>query len=98
MEFSIGMHNPALVEIKNRQGFVEFKVLHGLATEQEVRRSVGNCGRDIYDWSFSGFWMDRKKAVERMEDKIKMLKDEVERLEFAVRVTKKKDWRKNENT
>ena len=96
MQFSIGMHNPALVEISNRQGFVEYKVLHGRTDEQEVRRSVGNSGRGCYEKSFSGYWMDRKLAVDRMEDKIKMLKDEIDRLEFSVRVTKKRNWVKLE--
>lgn len=93
MKFSIGMHDPSRVEITNKQGFVEVDVLWGSTNEQEVRRSIGNCGRGCYDEPFSGHYSDRKKAIARMEDKIKMLKDEMEKLEFAVRVTKKKDWR-----
>lgn len=91
------MFDPAKVEVTNRQQRVEFKVLSGFASEEEVRRSVGNSLCDTYDYRYTGFYMDRNKAIERMESKLKYLEKEIETLKFAIKVTKKKNWVKVED-
>lgn len=96
MKFTVGMFDPAKVEVTNRQQNVEFKLLSGFASEEEVRKSVGNSFRDTYDYSYTGFYMDRNKAIERMESKLKDLESEIETLKFAIKVTKKKNWVKVE--
>jgi hypothetical protein len=94
MEFSFGFTNPTVVEVTNRQQHVEYRIISGLRVEErDVRAAVGNALRGTYSHSFSGWYSDRKPAIERMERDIEELKQKLKELEFAVKVTKKKSWK-----
>lgn len=93
MNFCVGLIGPyANVEVTNKIDRVEVKIINGNATEKEVRRSVGNYGKRMWDFDFSGHYSDRKEAAKRLEYAIEDKKLELEALEFALKVTKKKNW------
>ena len=92
MKFNIGGSSPATIEVTNRQGAVEWKMLKGWATEKEVRSLVGNCDREMYQYHYDGYYSNRKNALSRMESNLIELKKQVEQIEFAIKVTKKKKW------
>ena len=94
MEFTFGYTNPTRVEVTNRQQHVEYKIIEGFGSEIDVRAAVGNIWRGTYQHHFSGWHSERKPAIERMEQKIEELKQELKEIEFALRVTKKKTWLK----
>lgn len=94
MKFTFGHTNPTTIEVTNRQQHVEYKIIQGLRVgERDVRAAVGNAWRGTYSHSFSGWYSDRKPAIKRIEDDIAELKLQLEELEFALKVTKKKDWK-----
>ncbi len=94
MEFTFGHTNPTTVEVTNRQQHVEYKIIQGLRVdERDVRAAVGNAWRGTYSHSFSGWYSDRKPAIKRIEDDIAELRLQLDELEFALKVTKKKDWK-----
>jgi hypothetical protein len=94
MEFTFGFTNPTVVEVTNRQQHVEYKIKSGhSADEQEVRAAVGNALRGTYAHSYSGWYYERKPAIERMERDIDYLKQQLKELEFALKVTKKRNWK-----
>ncbi len=94
MEFTFGHANPTTVEVTNRQQHVEYKIVQGLKVdERDVRAAVGNSRRGTYSHSFSGWYSDRKPAIKRIEDDIAELKLQLGELEFALKVTKKKEWK-----
>lgn len=92
MKFTIGNFNSSTIEVTNRQQHVEFRVVDGHANEEEARSCVGNESRGTYDFYYDGYYSNRKQAIKRMEDTINDLNNELERLEFALKVTKKKKW------
>ena len=93
MKFTFGYTNQTVVEVTNRQQHVEYKIIQGLRVdERDVRAAVGNAWRGTYSHSFSGWYSDRKPAIERIERDIAYLKEQLEELEFALKVTKKKKW------
>ncbi len=92
MEFTFGYTNPTTVEVTNRQQHVEYKILNSFGDERDVRAAVGNAGRCQYSHYFSGWYHERKEAIERIEDDIKTLEKDLEQLRFALKVTKKKTW------
>lgn len=92
MEFTFGYTNPTRVEVTNRQQHVDYKIIEGFGSETDVRAAVGNAWRRTYQHHFSGWYSDRKPAIERMEQKIEELKQELKEIEFALKVTKKKKW------
>jgi len=92
MKITFGHFNLATVEVINRQQKVEYKVISGKASEQEIRAALGNVGRGTYDYCFNGFHYDRKPAIQRLEDGIKELEKQLEEMKFALKVTKKKNW------
>ena len=94
MKFTFGHTNPTTVEVTNRQQHVEYKIIQGLRVdERDVRAAVGNAWRGTYSHSFSGWYSDRKPAIKRIEDDIANLQLQLDELEFALKVTKKKDWK-----
>ncbi len=94
MKFTFGHTNPTTVEVTNRQQYVEYKIVQGLKVdERDVRAAVGNSWRGTYSHSFSGWYSDRKPAIKRIEDDIAELKLQLSELEFALKVTKKKEWK-----
>ena len=93
MEFNFGHTNTTKVEVTNRQQHVEYKIVSGLLTdERDVRAAVGNALRGTYSHSFTGWHSDRKPAIKRIEDDISELKEQLKKLEFALKVTKKSKW------
>lgn len=94
MEFTFGFTNPTTVEVINRQQHVEYKVKSGfIGDERDVRAAVGNALRGTYAHSYSGWYNERKPAIERIEGDIAELKQQLAELEFALKVTKKKNWK-----
>lgn len=94
MEFTFGYTNPTTVEVINRQQHVEYKILNNFGDERDVRVAVGNAQRGTYSHFFSGLYNERKPAIERIEGDIAELKLQLKELEFALKVTKKKTWKK----
>ena len=93
MKITIGYFGTiTTAEVNNRQQNVEYKITDGFADEKEVRAAIGNTSRDTYDYSYSGYYSDRKQAVDRMELSIKEHEAEIVKLRFAINVTKKKEW------
>ena len=94
MKFTFGFTNPTTVEITNRQQHVEYKLEDGYAAdEREIRAAVGNVLRGTYAHSYSGWYSERKPAIERIEGDISKLKQQLVELEFALKVIKKKKWK-----
>ncbi len=93
MIFTFGHTNPTTVDVINRQQHVEYKILSAYGSEEDVRAAVGNEGRGTYSHYFDGYHFNRKPALERMEEDIKQLEEDLSRLKFAVKVTKKKTWK-----
>jgi len=95
MKITFGCFSPTTVEVINRQQKVEYEILSGSATEQEVRAALGNVYRDTYStFCFTGYYSDRKPAIQRLEEDIKSLEEKIEEMKFALKVTKKKHWSK----
>jgi|VirMetMinimDraft_7_1064189.scaffolds.fasta_scaffold00306_14 hypothetical protein len=92
MKFTFGYTNPTTVEVINRQQHVEYKILTGYGDEKDARAAVGNEGRGTYDHYFDGYHFNRKPAIERMESDIEDLEKQLDKLKFALKVTKKKKW------
>ena len=93
MQLTIGMFGPkAKVAITNKQNTVEYKVLSGHATESDARSAAGNIYKELYDFSYSGDYSNRKPAVDRISSRITELEKELEQLKFCLKVTKKKNW------
>ena len=91
MEFTFG-HGRTTVKVTNRQQFVEYEILTGYGSEVDVRAEVGNCERGLYAHYFDGYHFHRKEAIKRMERDLEGAKEIVKRLEFSIKVTKKKTW------
>jgi hypothetical protein len=94
MKITFGFLSPTTVEVINRQQKVEYEILSGSATEQEVRAALGNVYRDTYSYCFTGYYSDRKPVIQRLEEEIKSLEEKIEEMKFALKVTKKKHWSK----
>lgn len=93
MKFYVGMFSPrAEVEVYNRQNKVEYKILSDYASERDIRSSLGNYGSGTYDPWYSGYYMDRKVATDRLQEEISHAEEYLEKLKFALKVTKKKVW------
>ncbi|MFT6124298.1 MAG: hypothetical protein ACJAV0_000432 [Shewanella sp.] len=92
MKFTFGYTNPTTVEVTNRQQNVEYKIIDGYGGELDIRAAVGNEGRGTYSHYFDGYHFHRKPAIERMEDDAKRMEEDLERIRFAIKVTKKKTW------
>ena len=97
MIYTFGFTNPTTVKITNRQQHVEYEILTGFGDERDVRAAIGNILKGTYSHNFSGWYHERKPAIERIESDIKQLKQELEELEFALKVTKKKTWKQLNN-
>lgn len=80
------------VEVTNRQNCVEYKVLDGCCSESDIRSRVGNDWAGVYDHNYSGYYGNRKDALTRIQNEIEETKQKLSDLEFALKVTKKKDW------
>ncbi|MFW0776144.1 MAG: hypothetical protein ACN2B6_00290 [Rickettsiales bacterium] len=89
-----GISWQAKVEVTNRQSRVEFKIIDGFATEQDVRSGVGNIFRDTYSYSSNGlgFSDDKKLTLARINNDIEKLESQLEKLKFAAKVVRKKNW------
>ena len=94
MIFNTGGRGNCKFEVVNRQGHVEYNILEGWATEEQIRSRVGNEQRSMYAHRYDGHYFRRKQAITRMDEELIDLKKQVEYLEFAIKVTKKKDWAK----
>ncbi len=91
MEFTFGFTYPTTVEVTNKQQHVEYKVKGGfVGGERDVRAAVGNALRGTYAHSYSGWYNERKPAIERIEGTIADLKKQLAELEFALKVTNKR--------
>lgn len=91
--FTVGLLGPyANVCVKNRQDCVEYQVINGVADERSVRAAAGNYGRSMYEFSYSGYYGDRKEAITRIKNEIDKTKEYLEALEFSLKVTQKKNW------
>jgi len=80
------------LRITNRQNCVEWEVLEGYADEEDARRCAGNFKKDLYDYSYSGYYHDSKQAIQRIERDIAETEKLLEELKFSLKVTKKKNW------
>lgn len=80
------------VEVTNRQGCVEYKVLDGYCSESDIRSRVGNEGRDTYSYYYNGYYHTRKECLSRLQRDIDETKDRLHELEFALKVTRKRNW------
>lgn len=96
MKVTFGHFGQTTVEVTNRQKTVEYEILTGNASKQEVRAAVGNCNRSLYSNYFDGWHFHRKEAIGRMECDLNEARELVNRLEFSIKVTKKKTWVKVE--
>lgn len=95
MTFSVGfIRRHGVVEITNRKGFVEYKIVDGYSSEGDARRVAGNFnrGRYAHDYSGSEFGDSRRLAVKRLESDIEATEKLLEELRFCLNVTKKKKW------
>ncbi len=83
MKITFGFFSPTTVEVINRQQKVEYEILSGSATEQEVRAALGNVYRDTYSYCFTGYYADRKPVIQRLEEEIKSLEEKIEEMKFT---------------
>lgn len=94
MRFTFGYTSPTTVEVTNRHGFVEYRILSGhKCSEKDVRAEIGNIFRGAYCHSYSGNYSERSNAVKRIENEIAELEENLEKLRFSLKVTKKKTWK-----
>ena len=92
-DYSFGMITyRGKLRITNRQNHVEWEELDGYSCEREARSCAGNFNKDLYDYDYSGYYYDRKKAIQRMEYDVEATEKLLEELKFSLKVTKKKNW------
>ena len=82
----------ATVEVTNRQTCVEYKVLDGFCSETDIRSRVGNEWKDLYAYSYNGNYFSRKECIARLQRDVDETKAKLHDLEFALKVTKKRNW------
>jgi len=92
MRYTFGYTDPTTIEVTNRQQCVEYKVIYGFTDERDARAAAGNYGKSTYAYCFTGWCGDRKQAIKRLESDIKEAREHLEKLEFSLKVTKKKNW------
>jgi len=93
MNFVVGLIGPfANVKVVNKQDRVEYSIINGFADDRQVRGTVGNYQRSMYEFDFSGYYSDRKEAITRLNNEIESTRESLAALEFALKVTKKKNW------
>lgn len=94
--YNTGMWSVSKVEVTNRQNCVEYKILKGYCDESDIRSHVGNDWKSLYAYDYDGYYHNRKECIERLQSDIDNTKQQLEDLEFALKVTKKKNWVKVE--
>lgn len=95
LELNAGMINPIPFTVVNKQGYVEYSS-KGFLSEEEARRSVGNIWRSTYDYSYDGYYFNRKQALDRMQKELEDTLKKAEELKLAISMTKK-NWKRVEN-
>lgn len=91
LETSVGLFNPIRFTVTNKQNHVEYSGEQYLR-EEEVRSAIGNMHKDIYDYHYDGYYMHRKKALDRLKAELEETNKKAEELKFAINVLKKKKW------
>lgn len=89
MKYSVGVFNPAVVVVTNRQGFTEFVVESGfIRGTHEVMDAVAGAWNSQYESTPKL----KKDKIAKLNEKLVKAKNEVDRIEHAIRAIRKNKW------